>query len=117
MLEPLTLEKLHLYDQGSLSVLYDRGMRAVFLDLEDRPRLQKGRKIVIEMEFKPDDLGEDLIDVHCTAKVKVSIPDKEARTNVLAPSRKHGALMFNPDCARAAQATLPFDAEDEEAAE
>jgi len=113
MLEPLSLSTLHKYDQGSLAILFDRAIRSIFLDLEDRPRLTKERKLVIELKFRPDDLGDDLIDVECSSKVKVVIPEKESRVNILAPSRKSGTLMFNPETPRARQHMLEFGPDDE----
>lgn len=113
-LQQLTLENLHEYDQGSVAVLFDRAMRSIYLDLEDRPRLNKARKVSIELSLKPDDLGEDLLDVIAECKVRVSIPDREARVNKLCSSPKAGSLLFNPDSARAAQSTLPFDVEEPE---
>lgn len=100
MSEPLTFESLKDYDNGSLKVLFNQAMRQLFFDLDDRPHLKKKRRIVLELEFKPSAEGRDLAEVETTAKLKLSLPHKEARTNVLAPSKKHGSLMFDRDRSR-----------------
>lgn len=105
MSEQLTLENLSEYDQGSLAILFNNGMQAIFLDLADRPRLKKSRKLTVEFTFKPtaDPDSGDLDEIETTSKVKVSIPDREARVNILAPSTK--GIVFDPDTRRTK--TLP----------
>lgn len=105
MAQPLTLERLHEYDQGSLSVLFNQAMRQIYVDLDDRPLLKKSRKLTVEFTFKPSadpDTG-DLDEIETTSKVKLSIPDREARVNILAPSAV--GIVFDPDTRRTK--TLP----------
>lgn len=116
-MEKLSLETLPQYDQGSLLVMFDQALRDAYLDLEDRPTLGAARKVTLSIALKPVADGSDLEEVHCEMQVACSLPHKAARTNILAPSKKHSGLVFEPDCRRAkfapGQQTLEMEAGDE----
>lgn len=118
-MEILSLETLPQYDGGSVGVLVDRALRDAYLDLDDRPLLKKSRKIIVTIDLKPHDVnGLSLETVDCAISVKLSMPNKESRTNIVANDRKGGGLGFESDTSRAKhhrnQAPLPFDGEKEE---
>lgn len=120
-MEKLSLSTLPQYDQGSVAVLFDQAIRDAYLDLEDRPLLKKDRVVTLVVKLKPHEVDEaaDLEEVASEIHVKCALPDKQARVNILAPSKKLGGLGFEPDTRRAKfapdQQTLPIsDGEDEE---
>ena len=100
-MEKLSLETLPHYDQGSLSVMVNQALHDVYMDLEDRPSLGAARKIKLEIALKPVADGADLEEVECEIQVSCSLPNKAARTNILAPSKRHSGLVFEPDSRRA----------------
>lgn len=118
-MEKLSLETLTQYDQGSVAVLVDQALRDAYLDLEDRPLLKKDRVISLVIKLRPHQVSEaaDLEEVASEVHVKCTIPNKQARVNILAPSKKIGGLGFEPDTRRAkfapGQQTLEMEADDQ----
>lgn len=100
-MEKLSLETLPMYDQGSLSVMVNQALHDAYMDLDDRPTLGAARKIKLEIALKPVAEGSDLEEVECEIQVSCSLPHKAARTNILAPSKRHTGLVFEPDSRRA----------------
>ena len=118
-MEKLTLETLSQYDQGSVAVLINQAIRDAYLDLEDRPLLNKDRTISLVIKLRPHSVSDsaELEEVASEVHVKSTIPNKQARVNILASSKKLGGLGFEPDTRRAkfapGQQSLPIG-EDEE---
>lgn len=117
-MEKLSLETLHLFDQGSVAVLINQALRDAYLDLEDRPLVGAARKVTLEIALKPKADGLDLEEVECEMQISLAIPKKAARTTILAPHKKDGGgLVFEPDCRRPkfaeGQQTLPIEKETE----
>lgn len=118
-MEKLSLETLPQYDQGSVAVLFNQALRDAYLDLEDRPHLKKSREIHLVLKLKPRDVeGSDLESVESEIHVKSSLPNKQARSNVIAASKRLGGFGFEPDTRHAkfahGQQTLPVSAEENE---
>lgn len=88
--------------------MLDNAFLKAFRDLIDRPLLNKARKIVVTFEMKPDTAEGELIGVETDVNLKETIPNRECRTQMLAVSQKHQALMFHPMTPRANHPTLPF---------
>lgn len=115
MPKTLSLETLSEYDQGSVAIMVKKALRDIYLDLEDRPLLKSARKLQLELSFKPepahDSAHVELSEVVSDISVKYTIPNREARTNYLQPSKDKGGMEFEPDTARAkfaqGQQTLP----------
>lgn len=102
---PLILENLHEFDGGSLAHLFDRGARDIYLDLDDRAKLKKARKLTIEISFTPSQDEGELEEVEVSGKVKLSIPDHETRVNTILPSRQSQGMVFDGGSRRTT--TLP----------
>lgn len=100
-MEKLSLETLPLYDQGSLQVMVNQALLDIYRDLDDRPTLSAARKLKLEIAMKPVADGSDLEEVQCEIQVSCTLPNKAARTNIIAPSKRHSGLMFEPDSRRA----------------
>lgn len=119
MSKELKLSNLHEYDQGALALLFDQALRQVYFDLDERPMLKKARKVSLEFSLTPNTEQGDLDEIVSETRIKVCIPDKESRVNVLAPSRANGGgILFDPDTRRTrtlrGQGSLEFDAEEHE---
>lgn len=118
-MEKLSLETLPLYDGGSLAVRVNEALRSVYLDLDDRPLVGKTREVHVIMKFKPEDVETTsgtpaLESVAAEMSVKLVLPNKESRVNVIAPSPAHGGMIFDPDRRRVARGAegeqhLPYD--------
>lgn len=112
-MEILSLGTLPQYDSGSVGVLVDKALRDAYLDLDDRPLLKKSRKITITIDLKPRDTdGNNLETAECAISVKLTMPNKESRVNIVANDRKGGGLGFEADTRVAKhhrnQASLPY---------
>ena len=113
----MSLENLPEYDGGSVGVLVNRALREIYLDLDDRATLKKKRRVAIFIDLKPAEVdGKDLETAECVIAVKVTIPNKESRTNIVANDRKSGGLGFEPDTRVARhhpdQTAMDFDDDD-----
>lgn len=94
----LSLETLPEYDGGSLAILVNRALRDFHDDLDDRPEIKKARKVTIVIEGKPRDVtGSQLETAEVSISVKLSIPNKETRVNILSNQAKDRALGFETD--------------------
>jgi hypothetical protein len=111
----LSCENLAKYDDGALAVLIDQALRAVYLDLDDRPLLNKTRSVTVKFDFKPradvDGAQATLKEVQTDVSVSSNLPNKATRTNHLFPDRAAGGVGFEPDTTRARyhpdQLTMP----------
>lgn len=110
MLKRFTIENLGQYDQGSLGVHFNEAMRRVYLDLEDRPRISKPRKVVIEIELKPVEVDGELDRIEARAICKCNIPNRESRTNTLV-AKSDAGILFNPMTSIATHPTFDFPEE------
>lgn len=116
-MEILQLETLPGYDGGSVAVLLNRALRDAYIDLDDRPGLKKNRTITLKIDIKPRDVeGNDLETVECSMAVKLALPNREARVNILANDRKSSGLGFETDTRRAkhlkGQTKIPYEESD-----
>lgn len=118
-MEILSLETLSEFDGGTVSVLVNRALRDAYLDCDDRATLKKDRKVTIEISLKPRDTnGNDMETSECSIAVKVKIPNKESRVNIVTNDRTGGGFGFESDTRKAKhhrnQAILPnVETEDE----
>ena len=98
-MQKLTLETLDQYDMGSVAVLFNQALNAIYLDCEDRPLLKKDRTLTLQIKIKPHEVSDnaDLEDVVSEISVKTSLPDKEARSQIIVPVKKLGGFGFEPD--------------------
>lgn len=101
-MEILSLETLPGYDSGSLSVLANRALRDFHDDLDDRPEVKKGRKVTIVIEGKPRDVhGQQLETAEVSISVKLSLPNKSTRTNILSNQPQSRGFGFETDTRKA----------------
>lgn len=95
----LSLENLKEVDGGTIAIAFDKELQAITKDLNDRPRLNKPRKLKLELTFIPktrSDIGEDLDDVEVNFDVAASIPKIGIKSYRVTP--KFGdQLAFHPD--------------------
>lgn len=111
-LMPLTVNELTEFAGGQLAVALNEKLRKIYLDLDNRPRLDKARKLTLEITFKPDEVENQLVGVEVDVQVKEAIPGLSVSTQYLVPNPETGCLMFNPISARADHPTLPFKDEE-----
>jgi hypothetical protein len=85
MRDRLTLITLGNLQGGAFGPVVDQAISDVLKDCDDRPSLEKARKVVIEIEFVPaaDDGVRALGAVAVEASVKKSIPAQKTRTEFL----------------------------------
>lgn len=51
--QTLTLDTIGDVDQGALRIAVNKALKLITQDLADRPTLDKARKVVLQIEFKP----------------------------------------------------------------
>ncbi len=97
-MEILSLETLPEYDGGSVAILVNKALRDAYLDCDDRPHLKKKRRVQILIDLNPRDVdGNDMETAECCISIKLSMPNKESRVNIVANERKGGGFGFEPD--------------------
>lgn len=91
----LRTKTLHLVRGGDLAAHLDAEITKIFADCDDRPRLKKPRKIVLEMVVTP--IGDDILDaVDVDFNVKSSIPATKIARPMKAV-RRHKGFGFDHD--------------------
>ncbi|MEM6330387.1 MAG: hypothetical protein AAF790_09070 [Planctomycetota bacterium] len=72
----ITLEELRDFYDGKVAVQFNRMIAAAIADCVDRPGVDKGRKVTVTVELKPqtDEAGE-CYNVETTATCKSTVPN------------------------------------------
>lgn len=93
----LTLESLRSLDMGKAAEAFNVHLRRAAIDCLDRPGDDKARKVVLEVELKPDPEPDGSCDrVHLQIKASSAVPKHQTRV-YSAGLRANGALVFNED--------------------
>lgn len=102
MLKTLSLETLPDLDGGRIQAAVDRELAHINRDLEDRPALDKARKLVIEISATPYASEKGGIGgAKVSVKVKSSVPDRQSKTFDMLPTQDGlGWNELSPDDAR-----------------
>lgn len=116
-MEKLTLENLHLIDDGALKVAFNRELEKIYHDCMDRPHLKAKRTITLSLDVTPDasdSQGSQLSEAIVAFAVQTKIPKKSTAKRVRCAPKKAG-FDFNADTNNVSfdedQTTLPFDEE------
>jgi hypothetical protein len=93
----LSLENLVRVDGGRLAAAFDLAIKRCVLDCEDRPGLDKARKVMLVVELKPAKAEDgNAYEVDFAFAVKDTAPQRNLRklTGVI---RRGGVLAWNDD--------------------
>lgn len=87
MNEPFTIDTLGNLDDGVVRKLVDKALEEALTDCDNRPGLEKARKVAITIQFLPvlDDRNA-MKGVRATAQVKTSLPPRAANDDYLPTS-------------------------------
>lgn len=91
----LSLETLGEVDNGVIVAAFDKALRQVFLDLDDRPDLKTARTLTLTLKMKPLNDKSQLIRADVEFDVKVAIPSKKSVAYPMLPT--NDGLEFQPD--------------------
>lgn len=90
--ENLTLENIHLIDEGVVSEEWMHKLNQIRADISDRPMLMKPRTITLEMELTPSADSTMAVDVRF--KIKNKVPPSGSRVYEMGVGQM--GLSFNP---------------------
>lgn len=99
MKKPLLLDTLGDLDDGTIRMLVDTALHEALADCDNRPGLDKVRKVVIQIEFKPV-LSErgGMKGVENVVQVKTNLPARAGRQEYLPTTVRGDAVTaFLPD--------------------
>lgn len=113
--QTLSASNLHKLDDGLVGRVVDDALQKALSDCEDRPSLNKIRKVTIEVELKPrfDDRSSALKGVDTTVQVKASVPATGMRTEFLYTSHDTSAGKVNAALPNSHQDGIDFNSERE----
>ena len=92
-----SIRALHAIDEGELEKDFDQQLRMLVADCLERPGIDKARKLILEIELKPDQKSNGTCDdvfVECSTHSKC--PNRPVRPYRMAANVK-GGLRFQPD--------------------
>lgn len=102
----LTSEALSRLSEGAFGLVIEQEMARVTRDLEDRGHDGKSRKLVVEIEIKPQQNGRFIIVPKCQAKLPPHCAyPTEARMG-FSRDKNQMALQFNPNATVPEQGTV-----------
>ncbi len=91
--QSLSASTLHTLDDGMVGRVVDAAIQEALRDCEDRPGLNKARKVTIQLEVTPlqDKRSHALRGVNTTVQVKATVPATGTRTEFLYTSHDTSA--------------------------
>jgi hypothetical protein len=118
--EKFNLENLTMLDRGKIPLVFDQEAARVVKDCEERPLLDKPRRVVIVFEFIPvvdkKALGGgqviDCSSVEVECEVQSSIPKHKTQVYKMVP-KQDGSLFFHPDDPEDPEADHLYDEDSE----
>lgn len=75
-LQKLTLETISNLDGGRIGIAFANEIEALIRDLEERPTVDKPRKLEIVLELNPKEYGGDLEEVIASVTFKTKSPER-----------------------------------------
>ena len=114
--QTLSLATLHQLDDGMVGRVVDAELQKVLRDCEDRPSLDKVRKVTIQLEITPlqDDRSYSLRGIDTQVQVKAFVPPTGTRKEFLYTSHDSSKKTVNAALPDSHQDNL-FDSQNEEA--
>lgn len=91
----LSLAHISQVDGGRVAIAFNQALRQILLDCQDRPELDKTRKVCLEVEISPVCDQRELVSCDVEFNIKSSNPSKRTRTYPMLPTSD--GLAFSPD--------------------